>query len=113
MNSTTQLTIVDREPEDYAALAPWLATGELRVQFITDVRSALRWGRQDGSSLWMVNTDLPDGSGLDLCQMISATHRAAIFLVANHYDPEQELAARALRGAAYLCKPLQFDWIDQ
>ena len=113
MNSTTQITIVDAQFDDYAALAPWTASGELQVQFVADRRSALRSARQGSSALWMINMDLPDGSGLDLCQMIAATTRSPIFLVANHYDPEQELAARALRCAMYLCKPLALDWIDQ
>jgi DNA-binding response OmpR family regulator len=108
-----QLTIVDREPDDYAALAPWMATGQLRVRFITDANLALRCARQRGSSLWMINFDLPELGGLDLCQMLSATSSSLVFLVANRYDPDQERAARARHGALYLCKPLQFDWIDQ
>jgi DNA-binding response OmpR family regulator len=113
MESPSHIVIVDPRPNDYGALAPWLAAGEFQVHFIPDGRSALRSARLRHSMLWMINADLPDWSGLDLYEMIAPTVNCPIFLVADRYDPDQELAAMALGVSKYLCKPLDFHWIDQ
>src|SRR5688572_27797376 len=113
MEYAAQITIVDPQPDDYAALAQWTATGEFQVQFLPDGRSALRCSPYLPSMLWMINVELPDWSGFDLYEMLTATVGCPIFLVADRYDSRQEMAALALGVTKYLCKPLDFHWIDQ
>jgi DNA-binding response OmpR family regulator len=106
------VAVVDPHPADYTALLAaelpgvqwrWLATGS----------QALRLARHEAVSLWIFNTVLDDMSGLDLCAMVKALlPDSAVYLVADEYSAQEELAAWANGASFFACKPARSEWLD-
>jgi DNA-binding response OmpR family regulator len=105
------IVVVDRRCWDYA---PLFAQPRRDVwwQFLSSARQALAAARNGPVDLWVINTSLPDRSGLDLCRMLREGRAAEVFLVADRYDAKDELAARASGAAVFACKPVRADWLD-
>jgi DNA-binding response OmpR family regulator len=60
----------------------------------------------------MVNVHLPDISGFDVVEMLRPESRHAhFFCIDDAYAVEKEIRSHLLNAAAYLCKPVQPEWI--
>ncbi len=110
VRSALSIVVVDPCPADYLAALPEPQPG-VWWQFITCARHALRTARVRAVDLWVVNTRLPDMSGLDLCRMLRDQERAAVYLVADRYSPDEERAARLCGAALFVCKPPIAQWL--
>lgn len=111
---TATVAVADRQPSDYSALLQWALRAEMRLEFVMCGHDALRLARTDGPDFWVINTELPDMSGLDLCTMLrSQLRRPIVYMVTDRYHADDERAAR-VRGAAFFgAKPIQGWWFDR
>ncbi len=107
------ICVVDSQPEDYVSmLADPLLEG-LNLRFFRTAGAALRAARRDEPSLWFINMDLPDRSGIELCKMLrSRFDEVPMYLVRNEYDVEAELEARSCGATMFLCKPVASHWLQ-
>ena len=109
----TQVVVVDPRTQDYLQLVSESAAGGLLFQFATTGSDALKLWRIAARSIWLVNINLPDGSGCDLAAAIRARDpRSVVYLVGDEYDAAEELQARMVGGAMYVCKPAEAAWLS-
>ena len=108
----THVLVVDSHPQDYLQVAARSVAAGLVFQFATSGSDALKLRRTTARSIWLVNIELPDGSGCDLAAAIRARDpHSVVYLVGNEYDPAEELKARMVGGAMYVCKPADISWL--
>jgi len=107
-----KVCIVDPRPSDYRRLLDDEPAGAPRIEFLSGGREALRAALAQQVDLWVVNVELPDMSGLEVCEMLRArTPSATVCVVADRYRPEDERRAW-LRGATLFCaKPFERHWL--
>lgn len=107
-----EIAIVDSTPLDYSELAtPAYELGVTLRSFRTG-REALRAAARFRPDLWMINVHLPDMSGFDVVEMLRSERReSCFFCISDAYVVEEEIRSHVLQAAAYLCKPVQVEWI--
>jgi DNA-binding response OmpR family regulator len=107
-----EIAIVDSAPLDYSELAaPAYELGVTLRSFQTG-QEALRAADQFRPDLWMINVRLPDMSGFDVVEMLRSKSCArCFFCISDAYAADEEIHSRLLKAAAYLCKPVQREWI--
>ena len=109
----THVMVIDPRPQDYLHLAAESAAAGLLFQFATSGSDALKLWRTAARSIWLVNINLPDGSGCDLAAAIRARDpHSVVYLVGDEYDAAEELQARMVGGAMYVCKPAEAAWLS-
>ena len=110
---TMKVAVVDPRPADYSALLEATLESGVRLEFLPSGQDALRLARTGGADLWVINADLPDMSGIDLCAMLrSHSSRQVVFVVTDTYRAEVERAARGGGASLFACKPVQTQWFD-
>lgn len=117
MNSITTLTsdvvVVDQHPRDYVNLIAGAARRKLRIRLFKSGDEAIHSASVFFDGLWLINTRLPDMSGIDLLRLIRERDpTAAIFLVSDSSDLGDEILARSAGPTAYVCKPPQPAWLS-
>jgi DNA-binding response OmpR family regulator len=109
----TELIIVDLNYAEYQALVIALLPHGIRIRFFATGGDAMRAFGNHSSTLWIVNTQLPDMSGIGLLSLIRCRlRRCRVFLVSDHYCAEDERAARSAGATAYVCKPASAAWLN-
>ena len=109
----THVFVIDPCPQDYLHVVAESAAGGLLFQFAATGSGALKLWRTAARSVWLVNIHLPDGSGCDLAAAIRARDpRSVVYLVGDEYDPAEEIRARIVGGAMYVCKPADDTWLS-
>src|SRR3989304_818836 len=107
------VAVVDQHADDYADLLNSTQKSSIHWQFVSTGHEALRLARMQPVDLWMVNTQLPDMSGLDLCTMLkSQLVLGVIYVVTDEYNEQIEREARICGATLFGCKPVQPGWID-
>ena len=105
--------MVDASPRDYAKLLESSAAKMWCFRFLQTGTDALRSAAIDAKGLWMVNIELPDFSGVDLCDMLrSRTPAATVCLIGDEYREDEERLAYQAGATAYACKPLDGTWLQ-
>jgi DNA-binding response OmpR family regulator len=106
------IAIVDATPVDYAELAtPAYQLGVTLRSFRT-AREALCAAARFRADLWMINVHLPDMPGFDVVEMLRSEQRkGCFFCISDAYVVEEEIRSHLLQAAAYLCKPVQVQWV--
>jgi len=108
-----ELIVVDARVADYDVLLADPALADVRVRRYGTGEAALRSPTASAAALWMINTRLPDISGVALLRVIARrSKRASIFLVGDAYSSEEELAARTAGATSYFCKPASSAWLE-
>lgn len=109
---SADLIIVDRQPADYVKLLHEAEANLLDVYFFSSGEAALRATCASSSTLWMINTRLPDVAGVDLLQELTRrSHKSVVYLVGDSYSPQEEVAARTAGATFYVCKPASVAWL--
>lgn len=107
-----RIVIVDADPEGYEEELHGSELEPKRLEFFATAREVLRSSRLQSPELCVVNMQLPDMSGLDLYQMlVERWPGVPIYLVGDHYNPEDEIRARCSGATLYFCKPLEPGWL--
>ena len=110
--SVPDVIVVDANCDEYQSLAVALRAHQVRMHFFSTGRAALRAIGACPSILWIVNTHLPDISGLSFLNLIRhRMRRCRVILVGDDYSVEDELAARSAGATAYVCKPASVAWV--
>lgn len=101
------IVVVDANPSDYEAFAPLAESGEVDLRFFLSGRAALRHKDHLPAWHWLINVQLPDWSGFDLCEMLRGSlPDVSVVLVADRYDADEERQALSLGIVKFVCKPL-------
>jgi DNA-binding response OmpR family regulator len=104
------VVVVDPRFEDYLPFSS--ARERPFVCFVPSGRAALRIARGFPDSVWIINAQLPDFSGLDLFEMVkSHLNGPPVFVVTEAFDPRDEVRALCLGAAGYHVKPVQAEWL--
>lgn len=112
--ATSDVLVVDPRPQDYEKLVSSESHRNLRIQFVTSGDEALRSATAFFDRLWLINTRLPDMTGVDLLLLIRDRNpNAIVFLVGDSHDQEDEILARSAGPTAYVCKPPHPVWLDE
>jgi CheY-like chemotaxis protein len=107
------VAVVDPRPDDYAVLLGAPSVAEVRWQFVTCGRDALRLPQANEVDLWVIHLMLPDMTGLELCQILKARlSRPVIYVVTDDYCAADERAARARGASLFGCKPAEAWWFE-
>jgi DNA-binding response OmpR family regulator len=110
--SPTELVIVDLNAAEYQSLVVALLPYRIRIRFFATGGDAMRAFDIRSSTLWVVNIQLPDMSGVGLLNLIRRRlRRCRVVLVSDRYCADDELAARSAGATAYVCKPSSAAWL--
>jgi DNA-binding response OmpR family regulator len=104
--------VVDPNFQDYESLVAELRSQQRRIVLYSTGEEALRSTSADRTTLWVINTRLPDMHGVTLLRLVRRRSRqAAVVLIGDDYLHDDEVAARAVGATLYLCKPPSTDWL--
>lgn len=110
---SVKVCVVDRDFEDYQALLSERELRDVRWEFLSSGREALRHSQDSSIALWIVNTRLPDMSGLDLCQMLKAqSPTAVVYMTPDEYSALEERAAWLAGATLFRPKPIDPAWFE-
>jgi len=103
--------IADSAPGDYEQLNAELDSTETKLKFFTTANAAICHARQGdrsrGGNLWFVNGQLPEMSGTELVAILREIFgQAALVMVGDQYNKQQEIAAVVAGASMYVCKPV-------
>lgn len=105
MNST--ILVVDDEPTNLALMRETLAAS-YTLAFARNGVEALSAIVKHRPALVLLDVDLPDANGFDLCRQIKLldqTHAIKVIFVTGFNEPEHEAAGFAAGGVDYIVKP--------
>jgi CheY-like chemotaxis protein len=129
-----QIVIVAASCDRFADFVRAAQAGEIGLHFCINGHSAMRLARRFAADAWIVAADLPEMSGCDLVDMLSArvlqgdvdpprfgarssldrageSLHAAIFIVSDDYRIEDEHRALAAGIAGFIVHPVTLDVI--
>lgn len=102
-----RILLVEDDPTSRAFLAAAAAATPARVDEADGVAAALALAASTRHDLWLVDANLPDGSGAELLRQLRADHGGAAAIA--HTASTEPATAEALRAAGFdevLVKPL-------
>lgn len=105
-----EIVVVDVHTTDYAE---WAHASPAKIVLCTTAGEALESASMK-PLLWIIHSQLPDLSGLELHEKLNALGRQATsILVSDRYDAAQEMAALSQGSLIYQAKPLDFAQLDR
>jgi DNA-binding response OmpR family regulator len=105
---------VDNDADTCSMLRTLLGLSGYRVRTASSVAEALSFAQSERFALYLLDTRLADGSGLELCRKLRALDRGTpiLFVSADACAVDQQRAIEA--GAqAYLVKPVDPEVLQQ
>jgi len=105
------ILLVEDRPDHFELLA--LNLQEYRLVHARNFAEGLRFATEKYFDLYILDNWLPDGTGIDLCQLIRKfdPHTPILFCSAIAYEPDIQKGLAA--GAqAYFVKPIDFDGLQ-
>jgi DNA-binding response OmpR family regulator len=112
--SRVKVCVVDTNFGGYGHLLADRNLRGVQWELITSARDALRQMQRDTVTLWVINIQLPDISGAELCQMIkSQSPSAVVWLLTDDYRPEDERAAWLAGATMFRPKPIDPVWFER
>lgn len=88
-----------------------LLSDEAQIRFARSAGQALELAREQTPDLILLDLELPDGSGLDLCRRLrqepAALAAVPVLIVTAHGGDEHQVAALDVGAADFIRKPLQ------
>lgn len=111
--SQTTIVVVDPSQADYDELIAQDQPAGAEILFCPTGEAALEVRPPGAVDLWMINSRLPDMPGVELHKLLRQhVRRVPMFLVADRYRPEDEIAALAAGSLHFVCKPLRAGWLS-
>lgn len=97
--------IIDDEKELSEYTARYFNMSGVTAQYVLDSSSALDFFRDNTCSLVLLDINLGDDSGFELCQKIRQTMDIPIFFISARSAEDDMLLALSIGGDDYICKP--------
>ena len=97
--------IVDDELELSEYTSKYFNMSGVTATFVTDKESALHFFEENTCSLILLDINLGEDSGFELCQMIRAKMNVPIFFISARQAEDDMLLALSIGGDDYICKP--------
>ena len=97
--------IIDDEKELSEYTAKYFNMSGVTAQYVLDADSALEFFKDNTCSLILLDINLGDDSGFDLCQKIRETMDIPIFFISARSAEDDMLLALSIGGDDYICKP--------
>lgn len=107
MNRPFNLLLVDDDPNCIAIMHKMLADFG-QVRFAMSAHDALRLARQQIPDLILLDIEMPDGNGFDLCVHLKGDPLLAdvpVIFITSHDSTEQEVTGLSLGAADFISKP--------
>ena len=101
------LLLVDDDPDAIRVLGGMLSDYP-GLRFATSARDALRLARAEPPDLILLDVEMPDTDGLEVCRRLKADRRLAdvpVIFVTSHDGPDVEMAVRELGAVDFVGKP--------
>ena len=106
------LVVVDAEPDDYLHLLPSMEDQGLCPHFFTRGDELLQSGIPASTVCWLINYQLPDMWGLELCELVrQRLVHSTTFIVADAYDLAAETEVLSSGLGQFSCKPIHPKWL--
>ncbi|MES1213366.1 MAG: response regulator [Singulisphaera sp.] len=103
--SNSHIVVVDSQPQHFRDLQQLAGEQRLHLHFLTSAGAALEFAPRGHPALWMVNTRLPDMSGLELvARLRQHAARGCLCSIADRYRQSEEREACVQGADLYLCK---------
>ena len=97
--------IIDDEKELSEYTAKYFNMSGVTAQYALDADSALEFFKDNMCSLILLDINLGDDSGFELCQKIRETMDIPIFFISARSAEDDMLLALSIGGDDYICKP--------
>ncbi len=97
--------IIDDEKELSEYTARYFNMSGVTAQYVLDAKSAEEFFQENTCSLVLLDINLGEDSGFDLCQMIRRTMDIPIFFISARSAEDDMLLALSIGGDDYICKP--------
>ena len=97
--------IIDDEKELSEYTAKYFNMSGVSAQYALDATSALEFMKDNTCSLILLDINLGDESGFELCQKIRQTTDIPIFFISARSAEDDMLLALSIGGDDYICKP--------
>lgn len=97
--------IIDDEKELSEYTAKYFNMSGVSAQFALDSASALEFFKENTCSLILLDINLGEDSGFELCQTIRQTLDIPIFFISARSAEDDMLLALSIGGDDYICKP--------
>ena len=97
--------IIDDEKELSEYTARYFNMSGVTAHYVLDAKSAEEFFQENTCSLVLLDINLGEDSGFDLCQMIRRTMDIPIFFISARSAEDDMLLALSIGGDDYICKP--------
>ncbi|MBR5974881.1 MAG: response regulator transcription factor [Clostridiales bacterium] len=97
--------IVDDELELSEYTSKYFNMSGVSATYVTDKQAALDFFTDNTCSLILLDINLGEDSGFELCQMIRAKMNVPIFFISARSAEDDMLLALSIGGDDYICKP--------
>jgi anti-sigma B factor antagonist len=112
LETIPSVLLVDDEPDVLAALQAELSVTGLKAQLAGTSAEAMSWIRQRPFDAAIIDTQLPDGNGLDLIGPAKALRpEMACIMLTPQASPQDSLRALTSGALAYVVKPLRAETV--
>ena len=106
------ILIIDDEPANLRLLHAMLAEAGFEVRVATGGRPALRSVEAEAPDLILLDIDMPDLSGYEVCarlKALPATSDIPVLFISAARDASAKVRSFQVGGADYICKPFQVE----
>ena len=97
--------VVDDEAELSEYTAKYFNMSGVETAYVLDAKSALEFFEENTCSLVLLDINLGEDSGFELCQTIRRTMNIPIFFISARSAEDDMLLALSIGGDDYICKP--------
>jgi DNA-binding response OmpR family regulator len=105
-----RILLVEDHEDTRDLVALILADSNYLVKTAATLAAAVKLAQAENFNLFILDSDLPDGSGLELCERIRKTDQRTPILFYSGLAYERDKATALAAGAqAYLVKPISID----
>lgn len=97
--------VVDDEVELSEYTAKYFNMSGVETAYVLDAKSAMEFFKENTCSLVLLDINLGEDSGFELCQTIRQTMNIPIFFISARSAEDDILLALSIGGDDYICKP--------
>jgi DNA-binding response OmpR family regulator len=106
------LVVVDAKPDDYLHLLPTMEGEGVCPHFYRRGDDLLQSGTPEATVCWLINHQLPDMPGLELCELLRPRlTQATTFILVDEYDAMAEMEVLMSGLGQFACKPIHSAWL--